>query len=261
MEVWLQRTIHSLNLDMTDTEDADTVLLSNPFSMSCRRYAKMTAYGNHWRVDDEYGRSCKTFDCGVACLEANEQSSGTGKNYVGILQDIFVLNYGAVKTPVIIFSCMWKRRYDNFRHETYVRDADGFLVVNFKHNTSRSVDPYVFPSQCSQVFFSDDDLRPEGTEWKVILRKEARSRRKVEEDDDVFINSAVMSAGAVPSSTFANPPTEPDLTGAIVLNETDNAIALQSFERVELRNSGRRIPRETGSTQRPNARRNGRTNV
>lgn len=251
-EIWMKRTVHSMHLDMSDPDDSDTVLLSNPPSMICKRYAKMKAYGNHWRVDDEYSRSLATYDSGVACLEANEQSAGSGKDYVEILEDILLLDYGDIKTPVIIFSCMWKKRCDNLKNDTYVRDADGFLVVNFRHNTSKAVDPYVFPSQCTQVFFSDDDLHPPGSQWKVILRKEARARRKVEENDDIFITTNVQATGVVPNSTFINPPTEPDLAGAIVLNDAENALALQSFEMQERRKVSRPKPTraENGGTQR-----------
>lgn len=226
----MKKTVHSMALDMNDPNESDTVLLSNPPSLTCKRYARMTAYGNHWRVEDEYSRSMTTFDSGVACFEANENSGGTGKDYVGILQDIIVPDYGDLKTPIIVFSCVWKKRTDNHNNNTYVRDADGFLVVNFRHNIARTVDPYVFPSQCTQVFFSTDDLHPPGSQWKVVLRKEARSRRKVEEDDDLFISTTDAAAGVIPGSSFLNQPLEPNLAGAIVLNDTENAIALQSLD-------------------------------
>ena len=256
VELWMKRTVHDMELDMTDPNDEDLVLLSTPPSMVCKRYAKMTAYGNHWRVNNDSNRSCDTFDSGVACLEANEQSAGSGNDYVGILEDILSIDYGDVKTAVVIFVCQWKKRQDNLRRETYVRDPDGFLVVNFRHNTSRAVDPYVFPSQCTQVFFSDDDLHPAGTDWKVVLRKEARSRRVVEEDDDVFITTNVEAAGVVPSSTFAPPPTEPDLAGAIILNDAENALALQRFETVHrtnlrVQNRHRRVPVQRATGRHP----------
>lgn len=55
----------------------------------------------------------------------------------------------------------------------------------------------------------------------------------VEEDDDIFITTNVSRGGQVHSSAFKNPPNEPDLGGAIVLNDVDNDIALQSFEKVD----------------------------
>ena len=87
-----------------------------------------------------------------------------------------------------------------------------------------------FQVKYTQVFFSDDDLHGPGSQWKVILRKEARPRRKLEEDDNVHISTNVHSVGDLPSSTFVVHPSEPNLTGAIVLNESDNALALQNFD-------------------------------
>ena len=52
----------------------------------------------------------------------------------------------------------------------------------------------------------------------------------VEEDDDLNISINEVAAGVVPVSTMFTQPIEPDLTGAIVLNDTDNAIALQSLD-------------------------------
>ena len=257
VEIWMQQTIHSKTLDMTDPNESDTVLLSNPPSLTCKRYAKMTAYGNHWRVDDETTRSMGNFDSGVACLESTGLSAGSGKDYVGILQDILVPDYGDLKTPVTVFSCVWKKRVDNHNNSTYVRDPDGFLVVNFKHNISRAIDPYVFPSQCNQVFWADDDLRPPGSQWKVVLKKDARSKRTVEEDDEVFLTTTNADTGAVPSSQLLNQRVEPDLTGAIVLNDIDNAIALQSFDKQTVRTgirkdsstSARNVRRKTSTTR------------
>ena len=53
----------------------------------------------------------------------------------------------------------------------------------------------------------------------------------MEDDDDVFISTNMEAAGIVPSYTFSEPPSKPDLRGAIVLNKVDNAIALQGFEK------------------------------
>lgn len=140
-----------------------------------------------------------------------------------------MLDYGDLKTPITLFSCEWKRRHDMRRRSSYVRDNDGFLVVNFKNNVS--LDSYVFPVQCTQVFYAEDDLHAPGSDWRVVLRKEARSKRKMEEDDDVFISTNVEAAGMVPSFSLSEHPVEPDLTGVIILNDVDNAIALQGFEK------------------------------
>lgn len=193
-------------------------------------------------------RSFTNFDSGVACFEATDQVVRSGIDYVGILEDILVPDYGDLKTQVILFSCTWKKRTDNHNNSTYVRDGDGFLVVNFKHNISKSVDPYAFPSQCTQVFFADDDLRPKGSQWKVVLRKEARGRRKVEEDDDLFIfTNASVNDGVVAGSSLLNQTAEPNLTGAIVLNDIENALAMQAFDNMNTNRRGRK--RKRGARQ------------
>ena len=134
LEVWMKQRIHAMDLDMADPNESDIVFLSNPPSLSCKRYARMSAYGNHWRVNNEASRSMPNFDSGVECFESSDMTAGSGKDYVGVLQDILVPRYGDLKTPVIVFSCTWKKRMDNHGNRTYIRDADGFLVVNFKHN-------------------------------------------------------------------------------------------------------------------------------
>ncbi len=79
-------------------------------------------------------------------------------------------------THVIIFRCEWVKGVDNQGNVTYVKDDYGFLIVNFRHRLPLMVEPFKFPFQMTQVFFFDD-LRKLG--WKVILKKEARSRREV----------------------------------------------------------------------------------
>jgi hypothetical protein len=95
-------------------------------------------------------------------------------NFVEVLKDILKLDYGLVHTLVIIFKCEWVKRMDNQGNATYVKDDCGFLIVNFRHRLPLMVEPFIFPSQVTQVFFFDDLKKPG---WKVILKKEAQSRR------------------------------------------------------------------------------------
>jgi hypothetical protein len=55
-------------------------------------------------------------------------------------------------------------------------------------------DPFIFPTQATQVFFSDDQKKPG---WKVVLRKEARSKRKVVDTADIFITITSEASGLV----------------------------------------------------------------
>ena len=95
---------------------------------------------------------------------------------------------------------------------------------------------------------ADDNLHPPGSHWKVVLKKEARSRRQVEEDDEVYLANTDTANGSIPSSQLLNQAREPDLTGAIVLNDVDNAIALQSFEKQVLGRGERKRKRTNGGS-------------
>jgi hypothetical protein len=52
-------------------------------------------------------------------------------NYIGVLKDILKLDYGPLKTQVILLRCEWMKKEDNQGNPMYIRDDAGFLVVNF----------------------------------------------------------------------------------------------------------------------------------
>jgi hypothetical protein len=52
--------------------------------------------------------------------------------------------------------------------------------------------PFIFPSQMMQLFFFEN-LKKLG--WKILLWKEAGSRREVEDVEDVFITTIVEPSG------------------------------------------------------------------
>jgi archaeosine-15-forming tRNA-guanine transglycosylase len=125
------------------------------------------------------------------------------------------LDYGQLRTPIILFRCEWMKRQDNRGNPTYIRDDAGFLVVNFRHKLARASDAFIFPSQATQVFFSEDVKKPG---WKVVLWKEARPMREVIDTADVFITTTVESRGLVAPETVSRPPESTSLLGAIELS-------------------------------------------
>ena len=139
------------------------------------------------------------YDSGVACMTVDGDVDRGSVDHVGILKDIIKLDYGLLRTPIILFYCQWKKRYDNRGNNAYVRDSDGFLLVNFKQNASKSVDPFVFLEQCTQVFYSDDTWLG----WKVVLPNEPRSRREeIASNEDLFI-STLEVVGIPPPIQFS----------------------------------------------------------
>ena len=184
----------------------DRILLCSRPSQKATRYTRMRAFGNHFRVQDSQSALLQTYDSGIASIfemPAVDSESKVSLNYVGVLQDILKLDYGPLRTPVILFQCEWLKREDNRGNPTYVRDDAGFMVVNFRHKLPKMSEPFIFPSQATHVFFSDD-VKKLG--WKVVLRKEARSRREEQDTSDVFISTQLEVDGMSPPERVPPPP-------------------------------------------------------
>jgi hypothetical protein len=100
------------------------------------------------------------------------------------------------------------------------------LVVNFRHKLPRLSEPFIFPSQATQVFFSDVVDKPG---WKVVLRKEARAKREVVDTTDAFISTTVDSVGLVAPRQFPQAARSVNLVGAIELSAEDNLLAQGAY--------------------------------
>jgi len=220
--------VHDSDIDLRIPENMDVFLLSRRPSQRATRYGRIRAFGNHFRVEDDSTTHLISYNSGVASIF--QQPSGTAGessvNYVGILKDVLELDYGAVHTKIILMRCEWVKSQDNRGNPTYQRDDAGFLVVNFRHKLPRMAEPFIFSSQVTQVFFSDIIDRPG---WKVVLRKEARSRREVVETTDAFISTTVESAGLRALESLPTPTEHVNLVGAIELSPEENLLAHASF--------------------------------
>lgn len=219
--------------DMDDIRNSelglDIVMLARKPSQKCLRYEIIKAFGNHFRVQNNETDGLKTYDSGVATvadaplLDARDVSS---INYVGVLKDILKLNYGPVQSPIILLRCEWIKKVDRQNNPTtYIWDDSGFLMVNFKHKLPKLEDPFIFPSQATQVFFSEDRRKPG---WKVVLRKDPRARREVlEESTDVFM--CTEAAGLTAPTVLPPPPTQPSLEDAVELTNADHQLAVAAY--------------------------------
>jgi hypothetical protein len=161
-------------------------LLMKP-QMTVSRYAKVKAYNNHYRVTiDNEATTMATYDFGVAYIfqrhATNEGMTFGSIQYVVILKDIFLLNYGLVFQLVVLFKCDWVTpRFDRWGNPTYRWDEDGFLLINFRNLKVEVTEPFVFPSQMQQVFYANE---PSTTWWKVVFHKEARSKHIIAENNE-----------------------------------------------------------------------------
>jgi hypothetical protein len=87
-------------------------------------------------------------------------------------------------------------------------------------------EPFIFPSQATQVFFSDVVDKPG---WKVVLRKEARAKREVVESIDAFICTTLETAGLTPPERWPIPAQIATLVGAIQLSVEENISAQEEY--------------------------------
>ena len=87
-------------------------------------------------------------------------------------------------------------------------------------------DPFIFPSQATQVFFSDVPGRPG---WKVVLCKEAKAHREVVDTLDAFINTNVEGSGLRAPHRLPVPAQMVDLIEAIELTEEENLLAQEGY--------------------------------
>jgi hypothetical protein len=210
----LSQTEH---IDVTNLDEFDKLLLSTPPSQRALCYCRMKAFGNHFRVEDEASSRMLTYDSGVALVfqvplvNIREVSV----NYVGVVKDILKLDYGSLSSPVILLQCQWAKRIDNRGNPTYTRDDAGFVVVNVRHNLPRMSDPFIFPGQATQVFYSDVPNKPG---WKVVLRKEVHAQRQVADNSDVFITTSCEATGLRTPQQVPPPPSTAFLVGTIELS-------------------------------------------
>ncbi len=105
---------------------------------------------------------------------------------------------------------------DNWRNPTYVRDDVIFLTMNFQHKLPFMFEPFIFPSQVTHVFFSND-LKKLG--WKVVLWKEVCFRKKIVDIKYLFITTTIEVGGLSAPIGLPPLPSIASLIGAKLLDE------------------------------------------
>jgi hypothetical protein len=154
--------IRNYATDVENEVDVDTLLLCAKPSQRAIWYTKMRAFGHHFRVDDEAASRLQTYNSSIASIfnVPTKDARDVSVNYVGVVKDILKLNYGALHNPVILLHCQWIKREDNRSNPTYLIDEARFLVVNSRYKLPSMSESFIFPSQATQVFFSDDPRKP-----------------------------------------------------------------------------------------------------
>lgn len=122
----------------------------------------MKSYENHYQVEDEASVRLVTYDSSIASVfeVPTTNARDMAVNYVGVLKDIFMLEYGPLNALIVLLRCEWLIQQDNQGQPTYTRDDADFLVVNSKHKLPCKSKPFIFSNQATQVIFSDDHEKP-----------------------------------------------------------------------------------------------------
>ena len=129
----------------------DRFLLSKKPAQKAMRYRHVVAFDNHFRVEDEQTRHLLSYNSGIASIFQQQLENGEEStvNYVGVLKDIFELDYGTLSMRIILLRYDWVKTQDTRGNRTYTRDESGFLLVNFRHILNCMLEPFIFPSQAT----------------------------------------------------------------------------------------------------------------
>ena len=167
--------------------------------LQVKHHKAMWFNGRKFRIK-KLDETKKTADSGItAVFEVTNVSSRSDRHpelsenrYYGYLEDIIDCDFKSFS--LVLFVVKWYRLRLNQRDpdRTVIEHANGFTMVNTRALEPTSSEPYVLPSQCEQVFYSEV---PNRVGWSFVIRHEPRGRpvkynvdedqEGIEEDDDV----------------------------------------------------------------------------
>jgi hypothetical protein len=134
----------------------------------------------------------KPLDCGItAVFKVTKISSRSDRNpeetenrYYCHLEDIIECDFNSFK--IVLFEVKWYRlwKLEHDPKRTIIEHDNGFNMVNTRE-FEPGIEPYVLPSQCEQVFYSEV---PGKAGWSYVIRYDPRGRpvkyNHVVEDED-----------------------------------------------------------------------------
>ena len=147
-------------------------------------YRAMYAHGMHLRIRtaEEEKVTCDSAVAAAVLRRNRGRSSGRGgqlqkQKYVGWVEEIMELDYRNHYYVVLV--CSWILGTLTGQNPKVIRDDYGFTLGNFRNTMALGPDSFAFPTQCIQVFYSDDQVKSTrtGGDWKVICSTDVRGRR------------------------------------------------------------------------------------
>ena len=125
-------------------------------------YSAIYAHGMHLRIR-EAKQDKVTSDSGIAAVVLERKRSQDSDvadeinttEYIGWIEEILELNYRTHYCVVLV--CSFIPSIQGVRNSKVERDTNGFLLGNFIATMPVGPKSFAFPTQCQQVFFSNDD--------------------------------------------------------------------------------------------------------
>ena len=182
---WLKEEVgKAYNSRFDDKPTEDVYESSRLPEMMATGYRAMYAHGMHLRIREAEAKKI-TCDSGVAAAVWERRRSRNVDSldevftaeYVGWVEEIIELNYQSHCCVVLLNS--WIPGSQDNRNSKVERDRYGFVVGNFSRPLPLGPKSFVFPTQCQQLFFSNDEnyIAERGGDWKVICGTDVRGRR------------------------------------------------------------------------------------
>jgi hypothetical protein len=180
---WL-RTKVSAAADSENKPPTDVVEASHLPEIRATGYRHMYAHGMHFYIKDAEEEKI-TCDSAVAASISRRKSRREFLNsgememmeYVGWIQEILELDYRSHCYIVLLYS--WIPAKLEASNPKVVQDRYGYALANLQSPMTLGQNSFAFPTQCQQVFFSDDVEYSglHGVDWKVVCGTTVRGRR------------------------------------------------------------------------------------
>jgi hypothetical protein len=181
---WLQEAV-AIAAESGDKPSEDIIEASKLPDRRATGYRTMYANGMHLRIRtaEEEKITCDSAVASAVWKRSRSTDTNAGgqldkMEYVGWVEEILELNYRT--HCVIVLLCSWVSANLEDANAKVLRDKYGFLLANMQFaNSEPGPNAFAFPTQCRQVFFSDDKKfsRVHGGDWKVVYATDVRGRR------------------------------------------------------------------------------------
>jgi hypothetical protein len=181
---WLREVV-AIASNSRNRPSVDVIEASKLPEIRATAYRAMYVNGMHLRIRtaEEEKVTCDSAIASAVWKRSRSVGADDGgtldkMEYVGWVEEILELNYRS--HCVIVLLCSWVSAKLDDPNSKVLRDRYGFSLANLHSaNSEPGPNTFAFPTQCRQVFFSNDQnySRVHGGDWKVVCSTDVRGRR------------------------------------------------------------------------------------